>query len=148
MTITAIVLIVLSAFTHAGWNFIGKKNKPDAAFCAVALLLASLWSVPVLVGHVQVIREFPMALWVVLLVSVVSQSLYYCSLAGSYRHGDMSVVYPIARSVPVLLVVFVSVVLGRGDEITRQCVVGAVLVAVQVVLKQQLVYLYLLKHTQ
>ena len=129
MTITAIVLIVASAFTHAGWNFIGKKNKPDAAFCAVALAFAAMWGLPVLLYFHQAVGAIPAAVWAILLVSVLCETLYYVSLSGSYRHGDMSVVYPIARSVPVLLVVFVSVALGRGDEITQQCVIGAVMVA-------------------
>ena len=39
MTVTAIFLVLISAFTHVGWNVLGKRNHPTAAFLLVAMLL-------------------------------------------------------------------------------------------------------------
>jgi len=36
MTATATILLIISAFTHAGWNFISKKEHPTQAFYLVA----------------------------------------------------------------------------------------------------------------
>ena len=37
MTVTAVLLLVFSAFTHAGWNLIGKRSRSNAG----AFLIAS-----------------------------------------------------------------------------------------------------------
>jgi hypothetical protein len=36
MSVTAAVLLLISAITHAGWNYISKKEHPTAAFFLVA----------------------------------------------------------------------------------------------------------------
>jgi uncharacterized membrane protein len=55
-------------------------------------------------------------------------ALYYAALAGAYRAGDMSVAYPIARSSPVIVVTVVTLILGRGDQISALCTTGILLV--------------------
>jgi drug/metabolite transporter (DMT)-like permease len=55
-------------------------------------------------------------------------AVYYAALAGAYRAGDMSVAYPLARSVPVLLVALVTFALGRRTQVGMGCVTGIVLV--------------------
>ena len=46
------------------------------------------------------------------------------ALATSYRHGEMSVVYPISRSFPLVIVALISLALGKGAEISMLCLVG------------------------
>jgi drug/metabolite transporter (DMT)-like permease len=50
------------------------------------------------------------------------------SLAGAYRTGQMSVVYPLARSSPAVFVAVVSFAIGRERQISHQCVAGIILV--------------------
>ena len=42
MTLTAFLLIFVSVFLHAGWNFISKKNTPSAAFYMLSSATAAL----------------------------------------------------------------------------------------------------------
>ena len=56
------------------------------------------------------------------------QAIYYAGLAGAYRTGELSIAYPLARSLPPVLVVLASLALGRGDRISSQCMFGIALV--------------------
>ena len=70
----------------------------------------------------------PSRVWMLLLATGFFLALYYVSLAGAYRAGDMSVAYPLARSSPVIVVSVVALLLGRGNQISAQCVLGIILV--------------------
>ena len=58
------------------------------------------------------------------------QALYFSGLAGAYRHGDLSIAYPVARTLPVLLVLAISYLLGRGAQISSQAAMGSVIVVI------------------
>jgi multidrug transporter EmrE-like cation transporter len=50
--------------------------------------------------------------------------VYYVGLAGAYRHGDMSVAYPLARALPARLVTIVSFFLGLGKPLSAWGMAG------------------------
>ncbi len=129
MSLTAIILVILSAFVHAGWNLLSKRQHPTAAFFLVASLAGALLLTPFLVlyGN-RVISGMPGQIWVFLVASGFFLALYYISLAGAYRAGDMSVAYPLARSSPVIVVTIVTLMLGRGEQVSAVCVAGIILV--------------------
>ena len=84
--------------------------------------------VPVFILYGATLKAFPGIVWIYLLVTSFFLALYYITLAGAYRSGDMSVAYPLARSSPVIVVTVVTLVLGRGDQVSAQCVAGIILV--------------------
>ena len=55
-------------------------------------------------------------------------ALYFISLARAYKEGELSIAYPIARAMPIIIVLAVVVYLGRADQISLQSVLGSVLV--------------------
>jgi len=55
-------------------------------------------------------------------------ALYFISLARAYREGELSIAYPIARAMPIIIVLAVVVYLGRVDQISLQSIVGSALV--------------------
>lgn len=124
MTLTAIVLILISAFTHVGWNVLGKRNHPTAAFLLIATLLGSLCLSPSLLFFGRALAVFPVEVWLWLGVTGIFQALYYVALASAYRAGDMSVVYPLARSVPVALVACISVMIGKRAQLSVPALAG------------------------
>ena len=128
MTITAIVLILISTATHVGWNFLGKRDHPTAAFLLVANTLGFLCLAPALLRYGQGLASFPASVWWWLGLTGGFQALYYAALAGAYRAGDMSVAYPLARSVPVVLVAVASVMLGKRADLGTPLLAGIVLV--------------------
>lgn len=128
MTLTAVLLLLVSAILHAGWNLIGKRNAPEAGTFLVASIVGVIFLAPFPVLYPEAIHAFSPEAWLLVIVAGFFQALYYTALAGAYRNGDMSIAYPIARSSPALVVMVVSLFLGRGDQVSRQCILGILLV--------------------
>lgn len=129
MTPTATLLILLSAFFHAGWNLLGKRNDPSISFFAVAATVSALTLLPLLVRFRALLPAIPAPFWLLLLLTAGSQALYMIGLATGYQRGEMSLVYPLARALPVLLIAAISLALGRGAGIGQVGLGGMVLVA-------------------
>ncbi|MBI9084884.1 MAG: hypothetical protein JEZ11_14925 [Desulfobacterales bacterium] len=130
MTVTAILLLLISAILHASWNFIGKRNAPEAAAFLVASIVGVFCLAPFPVLYPGAIGYFSQEVWLLVFGAGCFQAFYYTALAGAYRSGDMSIAYPIARSSPVIVVTVVSLLLGRGDQVSGQCITGIVFVVV------------------
>jgi drug/metabolite transporter (DMT)-like permease len=134
LTWTAAVLILISAFMHAGWNLIGKRRNPSLAFFFVAGIAAAAVAAPVFFVYGEALRHVPATGWVLVGATGIAQLIYFTGLAGAYRRGDISLVYPLARALPVLMVAGVNLTLGRGDEIGDVGLAGMVLIAAGCVL--------------
>jgi drug/metabolite transporter (DMT)-like permease len=94
-----VVAVLFSAGLHATWNALVKST--DDAFMRFALIDATglVFSLAV-VGFVPV----PFGCWRYLGASAVIHVAYKAFLMWSYRSGDLSLVYPIARGSAPLLV--------------------------------------------
>jgi len=128
VTLTAIVLLLASAFSHAGWNILGKRQNPAPAFFLVANTLGCLCLLPVLFIYGGALSGFSTEVWGLLVCTGFCQALYYAALAMAYRRGHMSVAYPLARSLPVLLVAAVSLALGLAYQVSQRALLGMVLI--------------------
>lgn len=124
MTPTAILLVLLSATMHAGWNIFSKKRSPSIGFFMLATWGTILWFSPILVITAELIVRIPVKLWALLVVSGFFQAMYYSGLAGAYSRGALSIAYPLARSLPAILVVILSFMAGRGDELSSAALLG------------------------
>ena len=130
MSLTAVFLLIASACVHAGWNLVCKRQHPTQTFFFLTSTVGVLLLLPVAAFHRASIAQIPARVWLMLAATGLFMAIYFISLAGAYRKGDMSIAYPLARSSPLLVVTFVSFVLGRGHEIGAVAVVGVVLVVV------------------
>ncbi|MHC4252076.1 MAG: EamA family transporter, partial [Planctomycetota bacterium] len=128
MGLAAIVLVSVSAFMHAGWNAASRKRRPAAAFFLVANSAGGLLLLPLFIAHAHHLPQIPEAVWGLLAMTGASMALYYAALAGAYRTGEMSVAYPVARSLPVLAVVGVEALLGLGGPVGALALGGMVFV--------------------
>ena len=124
MQITAILLVLVSAFTHAGWNLIGKNENPNPLFFLWALFWGNLLLAPIVCPVIKLVPSFPSRIWVPLVAGGLFQSLYYAGLSAGYRKGELSVVYPTARALPLVFVSLGSFAMGKGDNISALCLVG------------------------
>lgn len=129
MPLDAFALALGSAFLHALWNLIlGRERDPEAA-TAIALVVSIVVFAPV----AAVRFDAEQAVWPYVAVTAVLQLLYFGLLATAYRHGEVSVVYPIARGLaPVMVLVIGVTVLGSAAAAAQ--VVGICLVGVGVLL--------------
>lgn len=134
MTFIALMLVGTSAFTHALWNFISKRQNPPAAFFLMASLAAVGIFSPVVFLFRDSMTEIPATVWVLIAATGAVQAIYYIFLAAAYRNGDLSHAYPLARSLPVVLVALVSVALGRGSQIQPLAYLGFAIVTLGCIL--------------
>lgn len=128
MSLTAIILLIVAAVTHAGWNLLTKRQQPSASFFLAASMVGTVALFPLLIIHRNKLSEFPPEVWALLVITGCFMAVYYWSLAGAYQSGDMSIAYPLARSSPIIVVSVVMLVLRRTDQISIQCILGIVLV--------------------
>ena len=128
MTLTAIILILLSTCLHAGWNLIAKSSKPSPMFFLVLTIVTSVILTPVLLMNLGGLNGMSAKFWYLLAATGFSQALYYTGLAQSYRYGDISLVYPLARALPVLIVPMVCNGIGIGKPLSYQAIAGMILI--------------------
>ena len=114
MDFKAFILVFISVFMHAAWNFMSKKESPSLAFYWIAaaaggiIWVWGIWACKI---------DFSMLdgrFWLFFLISNCFEVLYFTALSYGYRHGDISLVYPLGRSLPVLLIAVVTTIFGIG----------------------------------
>ncbi|MCG6930173.1 MAG: hypothetical protein LJE64_06405 [Desulfofustis sp.] len=128
MTLTAAILLITSALTHAGWNCFSKTDYPSTASFLLANIFGTLLVLPLLIyGRDQVI-DIVFRLWPLLLLTGFFQALYFSGLAYAYRRGELSVAYPLARSLPALMVTMVAFLSGQGGSVGNAVLVGIALI--------------------
>ena len=116
MSLTAFLLVLASVFLHAGWNFISKKSVPSLSFyCLSCGTAALLWLFPFLFSEFSC-RLMPPGFWRLVAFSVCFEILYVGGLAYSYRKGDISMVYPLVRALPLLLTAAVTALFALGSR--------------------------------
>jgi uncharacterized membrane protein len=128
MTLTAVVLIAVSAILHAGWNTISKRAHPTPAFFFFALVIGTSLFSPILIINFREILIFPAQVWLLLAMTGLCEAIYFVSLSAAYRSGDMSIAYPLARSAPVIIVILITLLLGQGTQISSHCIAGIMLI--------------------
>ena len=128
MTAFALLLVLTAALLHALWNLLAKRARGGIPFTWLfSLLTVILWA-PIIVVYMIVWR--PTLGWLALLFMLGSATIhlaYFLMLQRGYRHGDLSVVYPLARGTGPLLSM-VGAVLLLGERPTWLAVIGALLI--------------------
>lgn len=114
MSWTAFVLILVSAVLHAGWNFLSKSKRPSAAFYLLASMTSILLWLPFLLLSDTHWSALPGRFWLLTLGSGISEVIYFLGLFHAYRKSDISMAYPLARALPVLMVAAVTLLFGLG----------------------------------
>ena len=128
MNIIAFVLVVFSACTHAYWNFLLKKSEDTRVFIWLFLFISALLFSPFF-AYLVVQTEIPATGWCCILVTGLVHALYLVSLSSAYEKGDLSFVYPLARSAPVVFVL-VGAMLFLGEVPSKTGIAGIALMIV------------------
>ena len=134
MTLTAFLPILASVFLHAGWNFLSKKSTPCAAFYLIANFIGAV----VFLGFALVSgvpwTELSARFWWYFLAGQFFEICYFVGLAKGYRAGDISLVYPLGRALPVLLTAAVTIAAGLGEAPSTAACLGMVVIFVGCIL--------------
>ncbi len=130
MNSIAIILVLLSCITHAGWNMVCKSKTPSAAFFALSTTSSVVLMTPLYLYLLRHLAQVPLSVWGLLLGTGFFQTLYYTNLGHSYRLNDMSLAYPITRSLPVLFVTFITMLLSIGKPLSALAVLRMVIIVI------------------
>jgi drug/metabolite transporter (DMT)-like permease len=130
-----IALALGSAVAHTGWNALSKAGAAGGtAFVWLGTVIGALLVVPVAV--VVVLAQGLVPAWSWLLAGAVGAVLhggYSLVLQAGYRHGEVSVVYPVSRGLAPVLVAVLGVIL-LGQRLGTASVIGVALIALSVLL--------------
>ena len=128
----SIILVLFSAFFHALWNYYGKASRSPqlfffwiGAFTVGVAVLAFALQLPVA----------PRSVWGYIAVSGVVHFFYWLCLSRAYTSGEISYVYPIARSAPGFIPFFAFLFLD--EHLSVQGLIGIFLIVFSIYLLQQ-----------
>ncbi len=105
MPLTVMVVVLLAALLHASWNFLVKRTEDKhLSMSAVVVGHTPFAAVVLLWAPLPAFESLPFVI-----AGAVLHTGYQLFLLYSYRIGDLSQVYPLARGVAPLMVACVSV---------------------------------------
>jgi len=108
----ALAIVFASTFMHAGWNLIARDQRGSNILIRALFSISIIGLVPTLAAEFSGVTVLPVA-WGYLLVAGTFQGLYFVGLSLGYRTGDFTIVYPLARGLPAVLVALADLVGGN-----------------------------------
>jgi drug/metabolite transporter (DMT)-like permease len=124
----AIVLVFISAILHVSWNVMLQSTGDPLVVATKALSLGTLLFAPFVVGYWiwAGYPAIPAEAWFYGLLTGIAELFYFMFLSYAYRHGELSIVYPIARGTAPVISVLLGLFLLSEPVGTYQ-VVGIIL---------------------
>lgn len=128
MNLTIFLLALSSGTLHAVWNFFSKKKADEMPVMLMGVWFANLTLLPF---SLWIIAEsgFSLGIFSFAIISALSDIAYYFCVMYSYREGELSMMYPVARGTGVVLVAIFSMIIFH-EQIAFQAVIGIALVIV------------------
>lgn len=132
MSALALGLILVAAFTHATWNLAAKRSGGGLPFVWLAGLLSLACYAPVVTGYwLWRHPALPAGAWLVILGSGLLKTGYALLLQRGYRHGDFSLVYPLARGTGPLLSTLAAIAIF-GERPTPLALAGGLVIVASI----------------
>ena len=128
MNLTIFLLALSSGTLHAVWNFFSKKKADEMPVMLMGVWFANFTLLPF---SLYIIAEsgFSFGIFSFAIISALSDIAYYFCVMYSYREGELSMMYPVARGTGVVLVAIFSMLIFH-EHIAPQAVIGIALVIV------------------
>ena len=116
MTPLALLLVLVAAFAHAGWNALSKPAPGGAAFVWSQMTVGAIVLIPVAAVAVRLDDGARISFAIVLIgiASGLAHTAYFVLLQRGYATGDLSLVYPLARGTgPIFATAGAIAILGE-----------------------------------
>jgi drug/metabolite transporter (DMT)-like permease len=116
MPLAAVILVLISTFIHAGWNLLIHSQRASYLFLRITLVTGAVGLAPALLAEYwdpTVLSR----VWSYLILAGMFQALYYLGLGQGYLSGDFTVVYPVARALPIFLIAVADVIQGHNPTL-------------------------------
>ncbi len=116
-----LILVLFSAVSHGLWNYLAKAGNDKESFMLLLNITSLILFLPIFWVILPEIT-FPISILPYLIVSAGAETLYFLGLGKAYETGDLSLVYPVARSSPVFVALAAFILLG--EKITPTGIIG------------------------
>lgn len=95
MPVTALLLVLVGALIHAGWNVVAKKAGGDARFTFFSgVIMFVVWSPLCIWLGWNVVPTWVTREWLLMAASSLVHWLYFVCLLTGYRKSDLTFFYP------------------------------------------------------
>lgn len=132
MSLLAVIIIVISAFMHATWNYYAKISNGGKAFVWLYQAIGAVLYAPIVI--VFFFTQDLSLTWLeigFMILSGVLHLSYSLILQKGYKEGDLSLVYPVARGMaPIIVSVFAVIIFN--EHISKLGMVGIALIIISV----------------
>ena len=129
MTITAAILVFISVFMHATWNLLSKSTRPSTAFYIIMNFIGGIIWLPFFIMSAKTFWGLPPVFYWLLAGSCVAEVVYMYGLAHGYKHADISLIYPLVRALPVVLLAIITLTAGIGKSFGIPTLLGMITIA-------------------
>jgi len=135
MTSSVFLLVILAGFSHAAWNFAARKAAGNLLAVWLGLWVGCAVVFPgviaVVVGKGLSETVHVKGVWCIIATGLI-HSAYFRLLAAGYEHGDISLVYPIARGSGIGLTAILAGLLLK-ETFTVLGSIGVVLISAGII---------------
>jgi drug/metabolite transporter (DMT)-like permease len=125
-----IAAVLAAAFAHASWNAL-VKSSPNRLLMLTAIRVVGLITGVTLATQVPIPDA---GAWPFLVLAAVCHTLYFALMLQSYRLGDMSQAYPIARgTAPILVTILSAAFVGEVPSLQSWLAVGLISLGILII---------------
>ena len=118
MSFFAFVMICTSAVLHASWHFMVKQSKPVHALFIPISGANWIFTFIFAAGADLKLNNQPLTLFLCAAAGGACGVICNLGLSQAYRISEVSLAYPLARALPVILTMILTSVIGIGKPIT------------------------------
>ena len=130
MTGLAVVLVLISAVFHASWNLLVRRSDTPELSNWMMASSGAILSAPIALYLLVTNPPDPIG-WLFIAGTIALHIAYFFTLGRAYKHGDLSLVYPIARGLGLVLIPIVGVtVLSESVSIMAGIGIAAIFIGV------------------
>ncbi|MFT5707528.1 MAG: putative membrane protein, partial [Oceanospirillaceae bacterium] len=130
MTYAAVILILFSTVLHATWNMFSRKFRASSSSFCIGGLSVCLLLLPLNIYYFDALPNIDNQSLSIVALSSVFQALYFYGVVNAYKYGNLSLSYPLLRSIPILIVLAYAIILGDSKSISIELVAGGVLIII------------------
>ncbi len=128
MTVFALILVLAAAICHATWNLYVKRINGGPELIWLISMLSNIIYLPIVIYILWV--EMPIFGGYEILCVLASSILhlgYFVFLQKGYKRGDLSLIYPLARSTGPLIATVLAVIF-LNEKLTIQIAAGIIII--------------------
>lgn len=134
MSLIAFFLILASVFLHALWHFISKSREPTPAFFVVVSASCLCTTLPFALTAGIDFHLLPWKFYLLVFCGSFSGVVCDIGLSYAYRLADVSLAYPLARALPVLMTAVLTILLRIGRTPAPLALFGMLVITVGCIL--------------